>query len=104
MEPSEDIDSIISLIVSRRPRVILFDLAPPYKRSASVFFNLRDRFRDRSFILTCADPILAIKNAPRLSGYPVFQKPYEIDEVAKVAQSMVYKPLRRVFAAPITVS
>jgi hypothetical protein len=87
-EPSEGVDAIKDLIVSRGPRVVVFDLAPPYERSSRDVLNLLDRFPDRSFVITCADKALALRKAPWLSDYPVFQKPYEMEDIANTVRFM----------------
>ena len=89
LEPSEGRERIEDLILSCRPSVVIFDLDPPYDRSAAIVRDLSDRFRDCSFVMTCADSNLALKKAPWLSRYALFQKPYEIDEIANTVRSMV---------------
>src|SRR4029453_2627908 len=83
LEPAEGIEKIEELIVSRGPRVVIFDLDPPYHRSAAVALHLMARFSDCSFVMTCADRSLAVKAAPWLRLHPVFQKPYEPDEMVR---------------------
>jgi len=90
-EPSEGTDRIEDLILSCGPSVVLFDLSPPYEQSAAVVQHLFYRFPDRSFVITCANSALALKNAPWLSGYTMFQKPYDIDEVANDVRSLVQR-------------
>jgi hypothetical protein len=89
LEPSEGTERIEDLIVSCSPSVVVFDLDPPYDRSAAVALRLLRRFPDRSFVMTCADPPIALKNAPWLSRHPLFQKPYELDEIANTVRSLV---------------
>ncbi|HYR41392.1 MAG TPA: hypothetical protein VER98_00070 [Terriglobia bacterium] len=89
LEPSQGLEKIEDLIASGSPSVVVFDLDPPYDRSAAIALGLLDRFPDCSFVMTCADSALARKKAPWLSGHPVFQKPYEIDEIANTVRSMV---------------
>jgi hypothetical protein len=98
LEPSEGRERIEDLILSCSPSVVIFDLDPPYDRSAAIALDLLDRFRDCSFVMTCADSNLALKKAPWLSGYALFQKPYEIDEMANTVRSMVRQSPRRVAA------
>ena len=88
VEPSGTVEEIEQLIISSRPLVVMFDLAPPYKHSTAIMLRLVRRFHDCSFILTCADPILVLKTAPWLAGYPIFQKPYELNEIASTIQSI----------------
>jgi len=80
---------IEDLIVSSRPSVVIFDLAPPYEGSAAVALRLLNRFPHCSFLMTCADAHLALKNAPWLSAFAMFQKPYEMDKLADLVRSMV---------------
>jgi DNA-binding NtrC family response regulator len=89
VEPSQGEERIQELIASCNPSVIVFDLEPPYARSAAVVQHLITRFPDRAFILTCADPVLALMSAPRLLGYPIFQKPYEPDDMVQAVASMM---------------
>ena len=88
IEPSEGVHRIERLITSTNPSVVVFDLAPPYARSATVVLNLISRFPGKSFVLTCADPILALMKAPALFGRPILQKPYKPDDLAKTVLSM----------------
>ncbi len=89
VEPSGGTERLEELLASCRPSVVLFDLAPPYIRSAAVARYLLNRFPDCSFAMTCADPMLALNTAPWLACHPLFQKPYEIDEIGDVVRSMV---------------
>jgi len=81
-ELSEGPDGIEDHIVCSAPVVVVFDLHPPYEQSAQVALQLLDRFPDRAFVITCADSALALKKVPWLSAHPVFQKPYDINEIA----------------------
>jgi len=96
LEPSEGRERIEDLILSCSPSVVIFDLDPPYDRSAAIVSDLLDRFRDCSFVMTCADSNLALKKAPWLSRYALFQKPYEIDEMANTVRSLVRRAPGRV--------
>jgi hypothetical protein len=98
VEPSEGPEKIEDLIASSSPAVVVYDLDPPYDRSAAVTLRLLDRFPECSFVMTCADPALALKSAPWLSGHPVFQKPYELDEVAYTVASMVTRASKSLVA------
>ena len=89
LEPSEGEDKIEDLIVSCSPSVVVFDLDPPYDISSAVALDLLERFPDLSFVITCADSALALKKAPWLSDYSLFQKPYEVDAMASTVHSMV---------------
>jgi len=88
VEPSAGPEKIEDFILSCRPSVVMFDLDPPYDRSAAVVSHLLGRFTDCRFVMTCADPNLALKQAPWLSRHALFQKPYEIDEIANTVRSM----------------
>jgi DNA-binding NarL/FixJ family response regulator len=89
VEPSQGEEAIEQWIASYNPKVVVFDLDPPYARSGAVVSNLIRRFPEQSFVLTCADPILALVKAPALFAHPIFQKPYEPDELAKTVASLV---------------
>jgi len=79
----------VRLLLSLNPTVVVFDLDPPYKRSAAVVGDLLVRFPGRAFIFTCADPLLAINAAPWLSAYPVLQKPYDLNEMVETVRLLV---------------
>src|SRR5262245_9501203 len=66
IEPSHGVPVIEEFIATRSPSVVIFDLDPPYGRSATVALSLMDQFNDRSFVLTCADRKAALKAAPWL--------------------------------------
>jgi hypothetical protein len=89
LEPSEGLDKIENLIDSQAAKAVVFDLAPPYGPSAAIVRYLVDRFPDLCFVLTCSDPVLAQRAAPWLGCFPLFQKPYEPDQVALTVRSMV---------------
>jgi hypothetical protein len=97
VEPSQGIDKIEQLIVSRAPRVVVFDLDPPYAQSAATALELMTHFTDCSFVMTCADRSLAERAAPWLRRHQVFQKPYDADEIAQTVRSMMKRP--KTFAA-----
>lgn len=96
LEPSEGRERIEDLILSCSPSVVIFDLDPPYDRSAAIALGLLNRFRECFFVMTCADSNLALKKAPWLSRYALFQKPYEIDEIVNTVRSMVRRAPRKV--------
>src|ERR1051325_176849 len=88
-EPSEGEDRVEEFISSHRPRLVVFDLAPPYRTSTTILKRLLNRFPDLPFVITCADPMLAIQAAPWLSCHHVFQKPYEPNQIRDVVGSML---------------
>jgi ActR/RegA family two-component response regulator len=95
MEPSEGTDRVERLIESSHPSVVVFDLAPPYDKSAEVVQHLASRFTDSGFVITCADPALATRAAPWVRRYPILQKPYAIEEIGRVIGSVAEAfPLR----------
>jgi hypothetical protein len=94
-----DRENVQKLIESGKPSVVVFDLDPPYQRSAAVLSDLMTRFSGCSFIMTCADPPLALKFVPWLSTYRVFQKPYPIDELGNAIDAGVGHTFEGVAAA-----
>ena len=89
VEPSQGEEAIEQWIASCNPSVVVVDLEPPYAKSGAVVSNLMKRFPDKSFVLTCADPIFALIKAPSLFGHPIFQKPYEPRDLAGTVASMM---------------
>ena len=98
MEPSEGVERIERLIHSSSPSVVVLDLEPPYDRSASVAHYLMDRFPDSSFVMTCADSKRVRRAAPWLTAHPIFQKPYQMDDIADKVGSIVSSPFRSLAA------
>jgi len=96
IEPDEGIERMEDLIHSTRPTAVIFDLEPPYDRSASIAHHLMDRFPDCSFVITCADSKHVRRTAPWLSAYPMFQKPYRVEDIADKIHSIVTGPIRNV--------
>jgi DNA-binding NtrC family response regulator len=88
-EPSEGADRVEEFISSQRPGLVIFDLDPPYTKSTTVLKRLLNRFPDLPFVITCADPMLAITAAPWLCCHHMFQKPYEPGEIRDVVGSML---------------
>src|SRR5262245_1886216 len=101
VEPSEGPATIQRLIASWHPNVVVFDLDPPYDRSAAIARHLLDRFPKCPLVVTCADSALALKRAPWLSGQRLFEKPYEMDDVANTVRSMIRRAPKE-FAAVST--
>jgi len=89
IEPSAGVKAMENLIVSYSPSVVVFDLNPPYDRSAAIVLHLMSCFPDRCFVITCADRKLAVKMAPWLRSHRIFQKPYETGEIADTVKTMV---------------
>ena len=89
IEPSDGAEMMEELIESCTPSVVAFDLCPPYSESSEVLLQLLRRFPLPAFVVTCADRSLVLKAAPWLSRYPIFQKPYELDEIGRTVGSMV---------------
>src|SRR6185369_3505957 len=89
VEPSAGDERIENFITSASPTVVVFDLGPPYDRSAQVARRLLNRFPDRSFVMTCADKTMALRIAPWLSHHALLQKPYEMDEMANTIRLLV---------------
>ena len=103
-EPSEGLDRMENLIALGSPRVVVFDLKPPYARSSEVALQLMARFPNMSFVITCADRTLALKSAPWLSSHRLFQKPYDIDEIASTVSLMARRDRIRFAALSVTAS
>jgi hypothetical protein len=101
IEPSEGTEKIVDFIESCGPAVIVFDLDPPYSRSAAEALYLLDRFPSHSFVITCADRCLAVSSASWLSDHPVFEKPYSLDDMAETVHSMVMQGSSKLAAAPL---
>ena len=99
MEPSAGPQKIEELITACGSRVVMLDLAPPYEQSADILLRLLERFPGRLFVLSCADPMLAMKAAPWLSAHVLLQKPYELEVIRKVLVSMVSRISRCYTAA-----
>jgi hypothetical protein len=89
VEPSEGYDAIAELILHWTPKVVVFDLMPPYQASSEELARLVKRFPNASFVITCADSTLAQKRASWLSAFPVFEKPYDPFALAHVIHDMV---------------
>jgi DNA-binding NtrC family response regulator len=87
IEPAEGANE--HLLESSNPAVVIFDLDPPYRRSAAVVRDLLHRFPAQAFVFTCADPVLAINAAPWLSSYTILQKPYDINEIVTTVRSLM---------------
>ena len=101
IEPSEGTERMENFIFSCSPTVVVMDLEPPYHRSGVAAMYLQRRFPEHSFVMTCADSALARKNAPWVSCFPIFQKPYAIDEIGNTLDSMVRRASKNIAMASI---
>ncbi|HEY2384232.1 MAG TPA: hypothetical protein VGK48_23915 [Terriglobia bacterium] len=89
IEPSGGEPHLEQWIASRNPRLVMLDLAPPYEESTKVFRRLLGSSPDRLFVLTCADPSLAIKAGPWVCEYLTLQKPYDPETIRLTLASML---------------
>lgn len=101
IEPSEGTERISDFIRSCSPAVVVFDLHPPYARSAADALYLLDRFPNHPFVMTCADRMLALRNASWLSCHPLYEKPYRTDDVAQTVHSMVIRRASKLATLPL---
>jgi hypothetical protein len=101
IEPSEGTERISDFIRSCSPAVVVFDLDPPYARSAADALYLLHRFPDHQFVMTCADRTLALSSASWLSCHPLFEKPYQLDDIAHTVHSMVIRGASKLSALPL---
>ena len=88
IEPCGGEPHLARWIASQNPRVVMLDLAPPYKESTRMFRRLLDSSPDRLFVLTCADPCLAVKAGPWICAHPTLQKPYGPETLRLILGSM----------------
>ena len=88
IEPSEGTRNIARFLEFAEAPVVVFDLEPPYNRSTAGLLPLLEKFHQCAFVVTCADPVLALKSAPYLARYPVFQKPYDLGKVVSTIQTL----------------
>jgi DNA-binding LytR/AlgR family response regulator len=88
IEPSEGIKSIDRFLEFADAPVVVIDLEPPYNRSTAGLSHLLEKFQQCAFVVTCADPVLALRSAPYLARYPVFQKPYDLSQIVSTIQEL----------------
>src|SRR6516162_4270014 len=101
IEPSEGPERVSDFIRSCSPAVVVLDLDPPYTRSAADALYLLDRFPNQPFVMTCADRMLALSKASWLSCHPLFQKPYQLDDIAQTVHSMVTRRASKLDTLPL---
>lgn len=101
IEPAEGTERISDFIQSCSPAVVVFDLDPPYARSAAAALYLLDRFPNHPFVMTCADRMLALNSASWLSCHPLYEKPYPLDDLAKTVHSMVIRRASKLATLPL---
>jgi len=84
--------SLSDLVTAHEPRVLIYDLVPPYDRNWRFLEHLQTApaMQGRRFIITSANAAAARE----LSGasadvYEVLGKPYDIDEIVKVVARAV---------------
>ena len=93
LEPYYRIQNIEHWIACCDPTVVVFDLRPPYYMSVRVARRLLERFPDRSFVFTIADPQLAINIAPWLLCHPILRKPYCPERMGRIVEELVSRAL-----------
>lgn len=103
LEPLEDVRRIEEFLALSRPGLVIYDIAPPYNRDARIVLHLSRRFPECAFLLTCADRCLAVQQAAWLSRYAIFQKPYEISEVADAVHAVITRHRKTIGALSVCV-
>jgi CheY-like chemotaxis protein len=84
---------LIDFVKQHDPKVVLYDLAPPYDRSWLFLQHLRNTgaLKGRPFVLTSTNPArvkqIAHVEEPILE---VIGKPYDIDEIVSAVQAKLH--------------
>jgi CheY-like chemotaxis protein len=84
--------SLSDLVATHEPRVLIYDLVPPYDRNWRFLEHLQatPAMRGRRFIITSANAAAAreLSGAPA-DVYEILGKPYDIEEIVRVVERAV---------------
>ena len=84
-------------IVEHDPRVLIYDLAPPYDKSWTFLQHIRRHpsMKDRSFVLTSTNPQRVLEVATEAKEEPIHEiigKPYDLKEIVSAVKQALGQP------------
>ncbi len=89
LERSEQ--SLLNFLDEHDPRVIIYDVSPPYPQNWERFQVAREvaLFRGRHVVLTTTDPDALERLIGPTESYPIFSKPFELDTLIQAIRRFV---------------
>jgi DNA-binding NtrC family response regulator len=83
--------SLETHVAEHDPRVVIFDLAPPYDKSWRLLEHVRNHpsMRGRSFVLTSTNPQRVFEAAGDSNGESIFEiigKPYDLTQIVSAVK------------------
>jgi DNA-binding NtrC family response regulator len=84
-------------VAQHRPRVIVYDIAPPYERNWRLFEHLRETvFPNHPYVLTSTNAGLVRKCIdPALNVFEVLEKPYSLDAILQAVRTAMERSPNR---------
>ena len=78
----------VTFLQSYNPRVIIYDIAPPYEENWKFFQLVKDskEAEGRQFILTTTNKAALHKLVGEIDAIEILGKPFDLDEIATVAR------------------
>jgi response regulator RpfG family c-di-GMP phosphodiesterase len=86
--------SLDDYVAEHDPKVVVFDLAPPYDRSWLFLQHVRNQpsMKGRPFVLTSTNPRRVVEIAQASNEEPIHEiigKPYDLQEIVSAVKSAV---------------
>jgi DNA-binding response OmpR family regulator len=82
----------LAFLRTREPDVVVYDVSPPFERSAAFCCDLQEADDHRAWVITSTNPRQTAKDLrSRRERYELIGKPYNLDHVVAAVQRAVLK-------------
>jgi DNA-binding response OmpR family regulator len=86
------IASALAFLRTREPDVVVYDVSPPYERTAAFCCDLQEADARRAWVITSTNPRQTARDLRgRSESYELIGKPYELDHVVAAVHRAVRK-------------
>jgi DNA-binding response OmpR family regulator len=93
-EFDQGVERAMAFLREQRPDTVVYDIAPPYERTASFCCDLQEADGQRAWVITSTNPARTARDLrTRSEWYELIGKPYQLEDVIAAVQRAVQKNL-----------
>src|ERR1700730_14795518 len=82
----------LAFLRTQEPDVVVYDVAPPYERTAAFCCDLQEADQSRAWVITSTNPVRTARDLRgRPEWYELIGKPYDLDHVIAAVHRAVRK-------------